>query len=103
MGSMAHEIASVLHGWGEHAHHENEPIQLTKDDYLAALKAALPEDPKDADGNPVLDEKTKKPKVAGHAKPHKGALSEHRGGRQRQEMRDGKMHKFEMKAERPSS
>jgi hypothetical protein len=55
--AMAHEIASVLHGWPSHAHHANEPIKLSREDYEAALKAAFPQE-----GNP---------------KPHRGALSKH--------------------------
>ncbi len=59
-GSVYHEVASVLHGWKEHEHHEGSPILLTQEEYLAALKATMPEA-----GNPV---------------PHKSALSPHKGG-----------------------
>lgn len=37
--SSEHRGAEVLHGWLEHAHHAGAPMQLTKADYLAALKA----------------------------------------------------------------
>lgn len=47
-GSEAYEIAKVLHGWQFHEDHEGKPIQLTRADFEAALKAALPEE-----GNPV--------------------------------------------------
>jgi len=59
-GSVYHEIASVLHGWKEHQENENAPMLLTQEEYLAALKATMPEE-----GNPV---------------PHKPALSPHKGG-----------------------
>lgn len=35
-----HSGAEALHGWREHAHHAGAPIQLTRDEYSAALKAA---------------------------------------------------------------
>lgn len=60
MGSVEHEVASVLHGWREHEHHAGEPIKLTKEDYLAALAAAMP-----TEGNPI---------------PHPAAVSPHKGG-----------------------
>lgn len=76
-GSMAHEVASVLHGWREHEHHENEPFLLTKEEYLAALEAAMPKDE-------VVEKDGKKHvKFAGNPKPHDKALSKHRGGRVR--------------------
>lgn len=59
-GSMLHEIAAVLHGWREHEHHAGAPLLMTLEDYLAALKATMPEK-----GNPVA---------------HKPALSPHKGG-----------------------
>lgn len=36
----AHEAASSLHGWAEHAHHVGKPLELTRRDYEAALEAA---------------------------------------------------------------
>jgi hypothetical protein len=36
----AHAVASVAHGWGEHAYHEGAPMQLTRADYCAALACA---------------------------------------------------------------
>lgn len=39
--SVAHECATILHGWNEHAHHADEPIQLKRTDYLKALAAAV--------------------------------------------------------------
>lgn len=35
-----HAAAEALHGWKQHAHHEAKPIQLTRQDYEAALVAA---------------------------------------------------------------
>ncbi|HMI91568.1 MAG TPA: hypothetical protein VK509_09410, partial [Polyangiales bacterium] len=35
-----HAAAAALHGWAEHAHHEGKPMELSADDYAAALKAA---------------------------------------------------------------
>lgn len=93
MGSMAHEVASVLHGWKEHEHHENAPILLTKEQYLAALEAAMPKDVeevREVDGKDV-----KVVKLGGNAEPHKAALSEHRGGRVRREFRNGAVVKID--------
>lgn len=59
-GSMMHECAAVLHGWREHEHHAGTPLLMSEEDYLAALKATMPEV-----GNPV---------------PHKPACSPHKGG-----------------------
>lgn len=70
MGSVEHEVASVLHGWREHEHHANEPMLLTLEDYLAALKASHPQE-----GNPI---------------PHPAALSPHKGGRIRVRLANGK-------------
>ena len=56
--SPSHLAAAALHGWKEHAHHENGPMMLTKDDYLAAL-AAINGDER------------------GKLTPHKPALSKH--------------------------
>ncbi len=92
LGSAEHEAAKALHGWDEHEHHENGPIQLTRSDYEAALAASHPADVylragtkdgetkgadealKDAWGNPVLH-----PKFDGTPRPHAGALSKHKG------------------------
>lgn len=38
--SWQHAAAAALHGWAEHEHHEAKPIQLSADDYKAALLAA---------------------------------------------------------------
>ncbi len=35
-----HAAADVYHGWGWHKHHYAKDVELTKEDYLAALKAA---------------------------------------------------------------
>jgi len=35
-----HAAAAALHGWAQHAHHEAEPIKLSRKDYESALKAA---------------------------------------------------------------
>jgi hypothetical protein len=61
MGSVEHEVAKVLHGWDDHEHETGKPIELSESDYLAALKATMPEK-----GNP---------------QPHAGALSPYRGKR----------------------
>lgn len=84
MGSVEHEVAAVLHGWREHEHETGEAPKMSKDDYLAALKASHPEDeyeleqdgktPKrDRDGNPVIK------KHGGSPVPHSGALSPYKG------------------------
>lgn len=41
-----HAGATVLHGWTEHAHHENGPIQLSEADYEKAVEAAQKPNPK---------------------------------------------------------
>lgn len=38
--SPQHMAAEALHGWKEHAHHTGKPIELSADDYKAALHAA---------------------------------------------------------------
>ena len=38
-----HAQARYLHRWSDHAHHAGAPIQLTRQDYLAAIEAALTE------------------------------------------------------------
>jgi hypothetical protein len=35
-----HNVAAFLHGWTQHEYHSGEPLKLSEDDYLAALKAA---------------------------------------------------------------
>jgi hypothetical protein len=81
MGSVEHETAKLLHGWDDHEHELGEPIQLTRAEYLAALEATHPKDPVDKDGKPILDEKTKLPKLAGNPVPHPAALSPYKGKR----------------------
>jgi hypothetical protein len=39
MPHWQHSAAAALHGWAHHAHEANEPIQITKSAYLAALEA----------------------------------------------------------------
>lgn len=39
-----HAAASALHGWHEHEHHEGSPLELSADDYAAALEAAAHRD-----------------------------------------------------------
>lgn len=80
MGSMAYEVAAVLHGWREHEHHEGGPIQLTREEFEAALAAALP-----AQGDP---------------EPHPPALSEHRGGGVRRRLVEGRLVKEPKSPER---
>lgn len=79
MGSMAYEVAAVLHGWREHEHHENQPMLLTKEEFLGAINEAMPQNTKDAKGNVVL---------AGDPVPHEPALSRHRGGTLRVTFKD---------------
>ena len=55
----AHVAARTVHGWVEHRYHAGKPMQVTRDDYLAAVKAAN-------------DNK-------GAVEPHGPALSEHKG------------------------
>ena len=38
--SLQHAAAAALHGWAEHEHHEAKAIQISADDYKAALLAA---------------------------------------------------------------
>ena len=38
--SWQHASAAVVHGWREHAHHAGAPMQLTREDYEAALRSA---------------------------------------------------------------
>lgn len=38
--SWQHNAAAALHGWLEHEHHEAKPIELSAEDYKAALLAA---------------------------------------------------------------
>lgn len=45
-----HEAAAVMHGWALHEHHEGKPLELTRADYEAALKAA---GETDAKGQPI--------------------------------------------------
>lgn len=47
-GSVEYEVAKKLHGWELHEHHAGEPMQITRADFEAALKATHPEK-----GNPV--------------------------------------------------
>jgi hypothetical protein len=54
-----HAAAAALHGWGEHAHHEGKSMELSADDYAAALKAV------------------EGPGPSGDYEPHKAALSKH--------------------------
>lgn len=52
-----HAPAEALHRWRQHAHHAGAPIQLTREDYLAALQAAA------------------SPDASGNYRPHAAALS----------------------------
>lgn len=82
--SVAHECAAILHGWHEHKHHADAPIQLRRKDYEAALKAAV--EPWHAPSCPkrghVLGDKdpTRHAEILslhGSMIPHKAALSPH--------------------------
>lgn len=88
MGSVEHETAKLLHGWNDHEHETGKPIELSRADYLAALKATHPDDelemtevegkktPKlDRSGNPIVK------KLAGNPVPHPAALSPYKGKR----------------------
>lgn len=57
-----HNAAAALHGWAKHQHHAGAPMQLTGEDYFAALVAA--------------SEPTGK---AGDYVPHPAALSPYAG------------------------
>jgi hypothetical protein len=35
-----HGAAEALHGWKLHSHHANEPMRLSREDYLEAIEAA---------------------------------------------------------------
>jgi hypothetical protein len=54
-----HAAAAALHGWAEHAHHEGAPMELSAEDYAAALKAI------------------EAPNAKGEYVPHAPALSKH--------------------------
>lgn len=54
-----HAAASALHGWAEHAYHEGKPMELSVEDYDAALKAI------------------EAPGPSGDYEPHKPAMSKH--------------------------
>jgi hypothetical protein len=80
-----HSAASALHGWDLHAHHEGKPIQISLDDYKAALLAAsnpvtraLAKD--GAAGEPIDSHEAaaKGVPVATDYEPHKPALSQHK-------------------------
>jgi hypothetical protein len=82
-----HNGAAALHGWREHEHHEGKPIQLSADDYKAALKAASAPVTRalDKDGKPTGDpidslEAAQKgiPTITDY-EPHAAALSPHKG------------------------
>ena len=40
MRSAAHRAASMAHGWEARRYRNEDPVRLTREDYLAALKAA---------------------------------------------------------------
>jgi len=54
-----HAAARALHGWAEHAHHTGAPMELSAEDYAAALEAAC------------------NPGKSGSYEPHPAALSPH--------------------------
>ena len=37
--SWQHNVAAVVHGWAQHEHDAQKPIELTKDAYLGAIRA----------------------------------------------------------------
>ncbi len=84
--SPQHMAAAALHGWDKHTHHEGKPIELSADDYKAALHAAYNPVTRivDKDGKPgaVTDshEAAAKgiPTVTDY-EPHAAALSPHNG------------------------
>lgn len=65
-----HSGAAALHGWAEHAHHENSAMELSEADYDKAIEAAKKPKPaaKPTESNPL-------PREA--YVPHKAALSKH--------------------------
>ena len=54
-----HSAAAALHGWDAHVHHVGAPMQLSGEDYFAALVSAS------------------EPDAKGNYRPHPGALSPH--------------------------
>lgn len=82
-----HAAASALHGWPEHEHHEGKGIQLSREDYEAALRAAAKPVTRalDKDGKPTgepvdsLEMANKGVPTITDYEPHKPALSPHRG------------------------
>lgn len=82
-----HAAAEALHGWREHAHHTGKPIELTREDYEAALKAAAAPVTRavDKDGKPTgaaldsLEAANKGIPTITDYEPHKPALSPHKG------------------------
>jgi hypothetical protein len=82
-----HNGAEALHGWREHAHHTGAPIQLSADDYKAALKAASTPVTRvlDKEGKPTgepvdsLDMANKGIPTITDYEPHQAALSPHKG------------------------
>ncbi len=85
--SPQHASAAALHGWAEHAHHEGKELELSEDDYAAALAAAftpktraLGEDGKPT-GEPIDSHEAAAkgiPTITDY-EPHTPALSPHKG------------------------
>lgn len=82
-----HAAAAALHGWPEHAHHEGAQIQLSEDDYKAALQAASKPVTRAVDkdgkttGEPLDSHEAAAkgvPTITDY-EPHKPALSPYRG------------------------
>lgn len=69
--SAAHNAADALHGWNSHAHHAAAELELTEDDYRAALAAAMPDK-----GNP----RAHRPALSPHCTHDGGCGSPKRGG-----------------------
>ena len=85
--SPQHASAAALHGWAEHAHHAGKEIELSEEDYAAALAAAFAPVTRAVgkDGKPTGEpidshEAAAKglPTITDY-EPHKPALSPHKG------------------------
>jgi hypothetical protein len=74
-----HKAAAALHGWADHEHHAGAPIQLTGDDYYAALVAASEPKPQKVVEKAIRDGKEVDVERALPAQyvPHFPALSPH--------------------------
>lgn len=82
--SPQHMAAEALHGWKEHEHHTGAPMQLSADDYKAALHAAyypvtrvIGKDGKPGDKIDSHEAAAKGIPTVTEYEPHPAALSPH--------------------------